>query len=87
MYDFGFLAPCPSSGLILQGDTDEVVPQESVNKLVQKLSHQRDIEIDYRVLPGANHFFHDRIDQLASEVDDYLATMMRPRRATKVAAR
>jgi alpha/beta superfamily hydrolase len=81
MYDFGFLAPCPSSGLVLQGDSDDIVPQESVGKLVQKLSHQRDIQIDYRIVEGANHFFHDRIDQMAAEVDDYLATVMRPRRA------
>ena len=87
MYDFGFLAPCPSSGLVLQGDSDDIVPQESVNKLVQKLSHQRDIQIDYRIVEGANHFFHDRIDQMAAEVDDYLATVMRPRRAAKAAAR
>ena len=86
MYDFGFLAPCPSSGLVLQGDSDDIVPPESVNKLVQKLSHQRDISIDYRVIQGANHFFHDRIDEMTTEVDDYLASMLRPRRA-KVSAR
>ena len=28
VYDFTFLAPCPSSGLILQGDQDTVVPVE-----------------------------------------------------------
>src|SRR5215471_9497146 len=86
LYDFSFLAPCPSSGLVLQGDSDDIVPQESVNKLVHKLSHQRDIQIDYRIVEGANHFFHDRIEQLGAEVDDYLATVMRPRRA-KAAAR
>jgi alpha/beta superfamily hydrolase len=86
MYDFSFLAPCPSSGLVLQGDGDEVVPQEAVNKLVQKLSHQRDIAIDYRIIQGANHFFHDRIDEMTEEVNDYLAGMMRPRRA-KASAR
>ena len=46
LYDFGFLAPCPASGLVLQGNVDDVVPHESVDKLVQKLSHQRDIDID-----------------------------------------
>src|SRR3546814_9047618 len=30
MHDFSFLAPCPSSGLIVQGDKDEVVPEGSV---------------------------------------------------------
>ena len=59
-YDFTFLAPCPSSGLILHGDQDISVPPESVQKLVQKLSHQRDIKIDFRKIPGADHFFADR---------------------------
>lgn len=78
LYDFSFLAPCPASGLVLQGDADEVVPRESVDKLVQKLSHQRDIAIDYRVIRGANHFFHDHMDELAGALDDYLGSMMRP---------
>jgi len=85
MYDFSFLAPCPSSGVIIQGDVDEIVPKESVDTLVQKLSTQRDIQIDYRLVPGANHFFTDRIDQLGAEVDDYLATMLRPRRVKAAA--
>ena len=25
-YDFGFLAPCPCGGLMLHGDSDELVP-------------------------------------------------------------
>src|ERR1700688_2583815 len=58
-YDFTFLAPCPSSGLILQGDQDPLVPAEAVQKLVHKLSHQRDIKIDFRKIPGADHFFVD----------------------------
>ncbi|HIL29902.1 MAG TPA: alpha/beta fold hydrolase, partial [Micavibrio sp.] len=61
-YDFTFLAPCPTSGLILQGDKDEVVPEASVVDLVGKLQVQRGIEIDYRVLEGANHFFQENID-------------------------
>ncbi len=36
IYDFTFLAPCPSSGLILQGDQDTVVPIE----LGAKARHQ-----------------------------------------------
>lgn len=56
LFDFSFLAPCPSSGLIIHGDKDEVVPQAAVTKLVTKLSHQKDIRIDHRVVPGASHF-------------------------------
>ena len=38
MYDFSFLAPCPVSGLIVQGDADQIVTKLSVDELVQKLS-------------------------------------------------
>jgi alpha/beta superfamily hydrolase len=72
IYDFSFLAPCPSSGLVVQGDRDDVVPHESVAKLVQKLSNQRDIKIEYRILKGATHFFNEHLDQLRAVVDDYL---------------
>ena len=31
LYDFSFLAPCPSSGLIIHGDKDAVVPPKDVH--------------------------------------------------------
>ena len=71
-YDFSFLAPCPSSGLMLQGEDDETIPPESVAKLVEKLSAQRGIQIDYTLLPGADHFFTDKLDEMMEVVDVYL---------------
>lgn len=79
IYDFAFLAPCPSSGLIVQGDKDEVVPEESVKKLVEKLSKQRDIDIDYRIIKGANHFFTGRLDRLEGMLEDYVENSFEPR--------
>lgn len=78
MYDFNFLAPCPSSGLIIQGDKDQVVPQGSVDKLVAKLNMQRDISIDYRTVPGAGHFFTNEMPTLEDHLDDYLAKFYKP---------
>ncbi len=72
MYDFTFLAPCPTSGLILQGSKDNIVPAPHTEKLTQKLRMQRGIEVDYRVIEGANHFYNDRIDQLIGHMHDYL---------------
>ncbi len=72
-YDFSFLAPCPSSGLVIQGSRDEIVPEAAVSKLVDKLSQQRGITIDYRVIPGANHFFTEQMEELNGHVEDYLA--------------
>ncbi len=72
MYDFTFLAPCPSSGMILHGNRDELVPEPAVAKLADKLAHQRGITIDYQVLDGANHFFVDHIDSFTQCIEDYL---------------
>ena len=76
MNDFSFLAPCPSSGLVLHGGADEVVPETSVAKLVAKLQHQRDIVIDYHVVDGAGHFFQDHMEELDGQVADYLGKVL-----------
>ena len=72
MYDFAFLAPCPASGMIVHGDRDTVVPDEAVQKLVDKLNSQRGIVIDHRVIPGADHFFVDKLKELIVNVDDHM---------------
>lgn len=71
-YDFSFLAPCPTPGMILQGDLDSVVSEESVHELAQKLSKQKNIRVEYRMIQGADHFFRERISKLSEEVNDYL---------------
>jgi alpha/beta superfamily hydrolase len=72
LYDFSFLAPCPSSGLIVHGDKDAVVPHKDVNSLVDKLKTQKGIVIDQKVIVGANHFFDNRIEPLMQSVSEYL---------------
>ncbi|MFN4088962.1 MAG: alpha/beta hydrolase [Alphaproteobacteria bacterium] len=76
-YDFTFLAPCPSSGLIVHGDADEIVPRADVRKLVDRLSSQRGITIDFRSIGGANHVFQDRIPELVAQVEGYLERSLR----------
>jgi hypothetical protein len=73
MLDFSFLAPCPASGLIVQGDQDQIVPLDAMQKLIGKLKHQRDIAIDYRVVSGADHFFQNHLPELGQIVEDYVA--------------
>ncbi len=72
MYDFTFLAPCPSSGLIVNGGADRIVPPEEVEKLAQKLKAQRGIEVDHRVVTDANHFFENGVDEMIGIVRDYV---------------
>jgi len=73
VFDFSFLAPCPASGLIIHGAGDTIVPPESVGKLVERLSAQGGIDIDFRLIDRANHFFNDHMDELVGHVEDYLS--------------
>ena len=72
MYDFSFLAPCPTSGLVLQGGRDDVVQEPTVEKFVDKVQMQKGISIDYRVIPEANHFFHGYTDVMSEHIHDHL---------------
>jgi len=76
LYDFRFLAPCPSSGLVIQGGKDEIVPEPAVAKLVNKLTHQRNLEIDYRIIPGADHFYQENMEELNWHLSDYLTKIL-----------
>ena len=78
MYDFSFLAPCPVSGMILQGAKDEIVPKDSVLKLASRLSAQRGLHIDYRVIPEAGHFFTNEISEISKNVHDYVSAGLNP---------
>ena len=54
------------------GTDDKVIPPEAVASLVAKLKTQRGIRIEHKVIEGANHFFNDRIDELADICGSYL---------------
>ena len=41
VYDFSFLAPCPTSGQVLFSDSDELVTAESINELDQRIKIQK----------------------------------------------
>ena len=72
LYDFSFLAPCPSSGLVLHGDKDDIVTGDSVEKLVNKVNQQTNIEVDLRTISGGDHFFGGLLDQVTDHVHDYM---------------
>ncbi|XVN42174.1 MAG: alpha/beta hydrolase [Candidatus Rickettsia vulgarisii] len=71
-YDFSFLSQCPISGFILQGDSDSIVSEEAVLELAHKLSKQKHITVDYKIIQGADHFFRNKIDEFTSAIRDYL---------------
>lgn len=71
-HDFSFLSPCPVPGLIIQGDSDSVVPESAVSDLAHRLVKQKNTDISYKVIAGADHFFREKIGELNEEVNDYL---------------
>jgi len=70
--DFNFLQPCPSSGLLINGDKDEVVAPDAVKKLSNKLSAQKDITVEHQVIPGGDHFYKTSLSELEKRVEHYL---------------
>ena len=59
------------------GAEDELVPEASVRKLVDKLNTQRGIKIDYRVQEGAGHVFTaEQTERVAAAAEDHVHTML-----------
>ena len=73
-HDFSFLAPCPASGLIVNGENDEQVPPEAIRNLVERLSIQKGVSVEINIVPGANHFFTDHLEPMITHVSAYLDT-------------
>ena len=78
MYDFSFLAPCPASGIFVQGAADTVVQPSAVQKLVDKLRTQKHITIHHDEIPRANHFFENEMEDMMASVDNYLDFRLSP---------
>jgi len=76
VHDFSFLAPCPSSGMIIHGSNDDIIPSASVDKLAEKISSQKNITLDYRLINGADHFFQDHMNTLDDYFGDYVDKSM-----------
>lgn len=73
-HDFTFLAPCPTSGLIVHGDQDSVVPADHASRLAERLRAQKGIDVDCRIIENCNHFFRGHMGTLIESVNDHLNT-------------
>jgi alpha/beta superfamily hydrolase len=70
--DFSFLSPCPSSGLIIHGDKDTIASYDSSKILSEKLQKQRKVDIIFRSIKGADHFYENYKEEFLSIVNDYI---------------
>lgn len=83
-YDFSFLSPCPAKGIIVQGDQDSIVSENAVSEFVDKIAKQKNTDIDYQIIFGADHFFREKTDDLIDTVSNYINEKMinnQPRKA------
>lgn len=71
-YDFNFIVPCTSAGLIVQGDKDEITKESDSAKLSEKLSAREGAEISYQVIHGADHFFNGHMEEFESTIDQHI---------------
>ena len=70
--DFSFLAPCPSSGLIVHGDKDYIASHDSTKILSEKLQKQKKVEIVFKSIKGADHFYENYKEDFILTVDSYI---------------
>ena len=72
IYDFSFLAPCPSSGLFVHGGADQVIPLADVERMVSRLRTQKGKTAKLVSIPEANHFFDQNMEEYVDIVETYL---------------
>ncbi len=83
IYDFNFLSPCPSSGLVIQGTKDEVVDENSVAMLVEQLASNPDVDVQYRLISRANHLYANELKALYDTITKTVPTIqLRPNKNT-----
>ncbi|MCA8888437.1 MAG: alpha/beta hydrolase [Parvularculaceae bacterium] len=72
LFDFTFLAPCPSSGVILHGEYDKICPPEETRLMVERTRTQKGRKIKFQIVPGADHFFEAHMDEMLGAAETYL---------------
>ena len=72
VYDFSFLSPCPTSGLMIYGKNDELVPIEYISELNKRLSAQKGIHVEFQSVSDANHFFSKADASLIKSLGKYI---------------
>lgn len=71
-YSFSFFSPCPISGMIVQGDADDIALIEDTETLVDLNHNQKNVHIEYKVIEQADHFFSQNMEEFDKAIDDYI---------------
>jgi len=77
-YDFNFLAECRKPLLLVHGENDEFGEVERLRTLVAEF--EKNVPVQLVVIPGAGHFFDDRLDDLKRTITDWTNEHFSPSR-------
>ena len=77
--DFSFLAPCPASGLIVQGGVDEIDNPSMVENLARRLNQQRNVDIDFAMIEDGDHMYNNHLADLYKVSGQYVISAMQRR--------
>ena len=72
--DFAFLAPCPSSGLIIEGTKDPHKSEFSYPEFIKRIRTPRGVAVRHEMVEGANHLFDTQEEEFVQIVSDYIKT-------------
>ena len=87
IYDFNFLSPCPSSGLIIQGTRDEIVDENGVAMLAEQLATNQFVDVHYETIPHADHLYTKTLKALYETVVRSVPTIqLRPNKDVRKSA-
>ena len=81
--DFSFLAPCPTSGLIIQGGVDEIVNPQSVSTLAKRLNVQRNVQVDFALIEDGDHMYNNHLVDLYKIAGNYIIGAMQKKAPQK----
>ena len=71
VYDFSFLSPCPTSGLVIYGEKDELVSKEHIDLFEKRIKNQKGISVPFKGI-NANHFFSNKENELIPILNSYI---------------
>lgn len=74
--DFGFLAPCPTSGLLVQGGMDDIGDPKIVEELALRLNAQRHVDVDFAMIEEGDHMYNGHLVDLYKVVGNYVISAL-----------
>lgn len=73
LYDFSFLSPCPTAGVIFHGEEDEITPKESLVRFAYQISTQKkSYKVELKGLPQCDHSFTNQLPTLENNLREYV---------------